>query len=44
MDTDYEATVDPTGTVSDPDTNQWESFDEWRRYQEESILALKEAT
>lgn len=43
MDTDYEATIDPTGTVSDSDNNQWASFNEWRRHHEESILATKVA-
>lgn len=41
--TGYDATIDPTGTVTDSDGNQWPDFEAWRIEYEAEILSVKAA-
>lgn len=41
--TGYDATIDPTGTVTDSDGNQWPDYEAWRVEYEEEILSVKVA-
>lgn len=41
--TGYDATIDPTGAVTDSDGNQWPDFEAWRVEYEEEILNARVA-